>query len=214
MRRRQRTITLLALPVLLGSVLLAVPAGADPENVTSGRSHLEDPDEVSLVRIHLAGADMLDAVSEAGFDIEHGLTRVPTGIEAEAVVTAEQIAELEAMGVTILAEGEGFNWDDEVDEPVLRSSATETITPFTHEETVRIARADWFTTKGQGFLYVEARTTEGLQTNPVVTMQLENDSGPGTPFGFARTMSRFVDSGQYMFHRNLFKLNERPTRFV
>ena len=43
----------MALPVLLGSVLLAVPAGADPENVTSGRSHLEDPDEVSLVRIRL-----------------------------------------------------------------------------------------------------------------------------------------------------------------
>jgi hypothetical protein len=57
--------------------------------------------------------------------------------------------------------------------------------PLTHEKTVRIARADWFTTKGQGFLYVEARTTEGAQENPVVTMQLENDSGEGTEFGFA-----------------------------
>ena len=216
MRRKLRSSTLLAPAALLVSVLMAMPAGADPQNVTpsSGRSHLEDPDEVSLVRIHLTGTDMLDAVNEAGFDIAHGLTRVPTGIEGEAVVTATEIAELEAMGVEILADGEGFDWAAESDETFVQSFSTETIPPFTHEEAVRIARADWFTTKGQGFLYVEARTTEGLQTNPVVTMQLENDSGPGTQFGFARTMSRFVDSGQYMFHRNLFKLNERPTRFV
>lgn len=214
MRLRQRGVTLLAPAALLVGVLTAIPAGADPENVTpsSGRSPLEDPDEVSLVRIHLTGSDMLDAVNEAGFDVGHGLTRVPTGIEGEAVVTATEIAELEAMGVEILADGEGFTWDAETDETFVQSFSTETITPFTHEEAVRIARADWFTTKGQGFLYVEARTTAGQQTNPVVTMQLENDSGPGTPFGFARTMSRFVDSGQYMFHRNLFKLDERPNQ--
>ena len=74
------------------------------------------------------------------------------------------------------------------------------------------ACSDWFTTKGQGFLYVEARTTEGAQENPVVTMQLENDSGEGTEFAFPRAMSRFVDSGEYMFHRNLFKLAERPSQ--
>ena len=44
--------------------------------------------------------------------------------------------------------------------------------PLASEPAVRIARADWFTTKGQGFLYVEARTTEGAQTNPIVLMQL------------------------------------------
>ena len=83
---------------------------------------------------------------------------------------------------------------------------------LSHESTVRIARADWFTTKGQGFLYVEARTTEGQQTSPVVTMQLANDSGPGTLFGAPRSMTRFVDSGEYMFHRNLFKLDVRPSQ--
>ncbi len=34
--------------------------------------------------------------------------------------------------------------------------------------TVRVVRADFFSTKGQGFLYVEARTTKGAQTTPVV----------------------------------------------
>ena len=77
---------------------------------------------------------------------------------------------------------------------------------------MRVVRADWFTTKGQGFLYVEARTTQGAQTNPIVGMTLENDTGPGTAFISARTMSRFVDSGVYMFHRNLFKLAKRRAR--
>ena len=79
--------------------------------------------------------------------------------------------------------------------------------PRPPDPTVRVVRADYFTTKGQGFLYVEARTTQGAQTDPVVGMTLENDQGPGTNFISARTMSRFVDSGVYMFHRNLFKVS-------
>ncbi|MFD2762632.1 M14 family zinc carboxypeptidase [Micromonospora eburnea] len=216
MRRKQLRIALFALPALVGSVLMATtPAGADPAGSTaragSERSHLEDQDPVRLVRIQLAGADMLDKVVAAGFDLEHGLRRVPTGIEGEAVVTAEQIAELEALGVEILDDGQGFAWSDDADGglPAFRAQAVQ---PLSHEQTVRIVRADWFTTKGQGFLYVEARTTAGQQTNPIVAMQLENDSGPGTSFGSARTMSRFVDSGQYMFHRNLFKLDARPSQ--
>ena len=74
--------------------------------------------------------------------------------------------------------------------------------------TVRVVRADWFTTKGQGFLYVEARTTEGAQTTRSSGCSSRTTTGAGTAFGSARTMSRFVDSGAYMFHRNLFKLDQ------
>ncbi|MFI6265249.1 M14 family metallopeptidase [Micromonospora sp. NPDC051006] len=216
MRRRQLRIALLAVSALAGSVLVATaPAGAEPAGSTakagSGRSALEDQEQVRLVRIHLAGADLLDKVAAAGFDLEHGLKRVPTGIEGEAVVTAAQLTELEAMGVDILGDDEGFAWNEEADGG-FQSRRTQTVQPLSHEKTVRVVRADWFTTKGQGFLYVEARTTEGQQADPVVEMQLENDSGRGTSFGFARTMSRFVDSGQYMFHRNLFKLDARPNQ--
>ncbi|MEV0729180.1 M14 family metallopeptidase [Polymorphospora sp. NPDC050346] len=216
MRRRRMRIAFLALPALLGSVLIGPPpAGADPVEATvpagSERSHHEHDESAQLVRIELTGSDMLDKVVDAGFDIDHGLKRVPNGIEGEAVVTAEQITELEAMGVKILADDEGFEWSEEADGGLGAAAAARTVQPLSHAQTVRVVRADWFTTKGQGFLYVEARTTEGQQANPVVMMQLENDSGRGSSFGFARTMSRFVDSGQYMFHRNLFKLDTRPS---
>jgi Zinc carboxypeptidase/Chitobiase/beta-hexosaminidase C-terminal domain len=39
---------------------------------------------------------------------------------------------------------------------------------------------------------------------------LENDTGQFSAFGFPRALSRFVDSGVYMFHRNLYKLDKRP----
>ncbi|MEU4397484.1 M14 family metallopeptidase [Micromonospora orduensis] len=216
MRRRQRRIAFVVLPALLAGVLVSTgPAGADPAVSTatagSARSQLENRDQVRRVHVRLAGADMLDKVVAAGFDLEHGLKRVPTGIEGEAVVTAEQLSELTAMGVEVLGENAGFVWSDEADGGIA-GAAARAAQPASHDATVRIARADWFTTKGQGFLYVEARTTEGQQEDPVVGMQLENDSGRGTSFGFARTMSRFVDSGQYMFHRNLFKLDARPSQ--
>ncbi|MET8230370.1 M14 family metallopeptidase [Micromonospora sp. NPDC005298] len=215
MRRRQRRIASVVLPALMAGVLVSTgPAGADPTEPTatagSARSEFDTRDQVRRVHVKLAGADMLDRVVAAGFDLEHGLKRVPTGIEGEAVVTAEQVTELTALGVEVLDADEGFVWSDEPDGGI--AGAARAAQPASHEATVRIARADWFTTKGQGFLYVEARTTEGQQAEPVVEMQLENDSGRATPFGFARTMSRFVDSGQYMFHRNLFKLDARPNQ--
>ncbi|MFC3499652.1 M14 family metallopeptidase [Micromonospora krabiensis] len=217
MRRTPRRIAFVALPALMAGVLVSTgPAGADPTGtsttVGSARAELESRDEVRRVRVRLAGADLLDKVVAAGFDLDHGLRRVPTGIEGEVVVTAGEIAELTAMGVEVLGDDEGFAWSDEADGGIQVNAAVRTAQPASHEATVRIARADWFTTKGQGFLYVEARTTEGQQEEPVVEMQLENDSGRGTSFGFPRTMSRFVDSGQYMFHRNLFKLDARPNQ--
>jgi hypothetical protein len=203
------TLLRFVLLVVATSLLLTVgPAAAAPPEK---RSPLEAPEPVRTVNLHLSGSEMLDDVAEAGFDLSSGPTRVPTGIEVEAVVSDAEVAALEAAGVQVLPKGEGFEWGFRQN----RAFAA----PFgsapgvqTHEETGRVVRADWFTTKGQGFLYVEARTTEGEQTDPVVTMQLENDSGEGTEFGFPRAMSRFVDSGEYMFHRNLFKLDARPSQ--
>jgi Zinc carboxypeptidase/Chitobiase/beta-hexosaminidase C-terminal domain len=198
--------TLLRFIVLAVASLLVVvgSAGAAPPQE---RSPLEAPERVRTVNLHVAGSDQLDDLADAGVDLAGAATRVPTGLEVEAVVTDAEAAALEAEGVQVLPKREGFEWSFRQG----RAFAT----PFgamTHEKTVRVVRADWFTTKGQGFLYVEARTTEGAQEDPVVTMQLENDSGEGTEFGFPRAMSRFVDSGEYMFHRNLFKLDARPSQ--
>jgi Zinc carboxypeptidase/Chitobiase/beta-hexosaminidase C-terminal domain len=184
----------LGLAVFASVVTATSAAGASPP-----RSPLERPDPVSTVRVHFDGAAMLAKAQDAGIDVSGNAERVPSGIEADAVVTKAQELQLEAMGADVLAPGEAFRWS------FGRSSKAAAFAG--HEATVRVVRADWFTTKGQGFLYVEARTTDNAPT-----MTLENDTGLYTDFGFPRTMSRFDDSGVYMFHRNLYKLDKRPDR--
>src|SRR5690606_127386 len=68
---------------------------------------------------------------------------------------------------------------------------------------VTVGRVDYFTTKGQGFLSVEAKTSQGSDSS--VTMDLAWDSGPGTApdSGGSARMGRFFDSGVYMYHRLL-----------
>src|SRR4029078_359037 len=132
--------------------------------------------------------------------------RVPDGIQVDAIVTDEELLRLKLMGAKQVAREQPQAW-------ALNSAQTAADTLLRPPApTVRVVRADYFTTKGQGFLYVEARTTKGAQTTPVVAMTLESDTGEGTAFVSPRTMSRFVDSGEYMFHRNLFKVDiaKRP----
>ena len=161
------------------------------------------------MRVHVDGAVALSKLESEGFDFSGGLVRVPDGLEVDAIVTDQQELDLVARGAEIVEHGAEFKWKTVKGASFAPQAAT---LPRPAEPTVRIVRADWFTTKGQGFLYVEARTTQGAQTNPIVGMTLENDQGSGTEFISPRTMSRFVDSGEYMFHRNLFKLAKRPDK--
>lgn len=194
-RTRSRLLVLAALSV--GVLSASAPALA------------QDPEPTKTVRVQLDGAVMLAEAQNRGFDLDHGIERVPNGIEAEMHVTRAQELELAAMGAKILEPGQEFQWSLSSANTVAADSLLAPPAP-----TVRVVRADFFSTKGQGFLYVEARTTKGAQTNPVVAMTLESDTGPETAFVSPRTMSRFVDSGEYMFHRNLFKvdIDKRPSR--
>ena len=187
-------------------VLAALSVGV----FTAGSPALaQEPEPVSELRVKVAGAVELAELADAGIDIEHDVTRVPDGIEAEVHATRAQELQILAMGGEIVENGEEFEWNFARTSSNLLSDAL----PRPAAPTVRVVRADYFSTKGQGFLYVEARTTQGAQTAPLVTMQLENNTGDGTEFTSARTMSRFVDSNVYMFHRNLFKVdkNAKPT---
>jgi hypothetical protein len=185
-------------------LVLAVAAGL----LVTGTAVAEEPEAVKTVRLHFDGKAEADAVQNAGIDLEHNATRVPNGIEADAVVTDAQLLAAIAAGAEVVEPGRGFNWSFNA----TAAPFADPVLPRPAAPTVRVVRADYFTTKGQGFLYVEARTTQGAQTNPTVGMQIQNDTGPGTAFGATRNMSRFVDSGEYMFHRNLFKVSERPSR--
>ncbi len=177
--------------------------------IAAGPAAAEEPEPVKTVRVHVDGSVMLAELESRGLDVSGGYQRVPNGIEVDAVVTDREILEIEAAGGDVLEPGQGFKWG------FRQSSTAAAADPLLQPPapTVRVVRADYFTTKGQGFLYVEARTTRDVGQSPApITMRLESDSGPGTPFTSPRNMTRFTDSGEYMFHRNLFKVSTRPSQ--
>ena len=151
----------------------------------------QEPDPVSQVKVKLSGAAMLAEAQNAGIDLDHGMQRVPGGIEAEAHVTKEQELELIALGAQILQPGQEFKWSMSSAQVAAADALLRPPAP-----TVRVVRADFFSTKGQGFLYVEARTTKGAQTTPVVAMTLESDTGEGTAFVSPRPMVSAPDAGR------------------
>ena len=210
-------------------MLLGLVASALVMSAPAMGTDTDDPEAVNEVVLQLTGSAQLNELAAAGYDLEHDARRVPNGVEAPALVTASQRAELEALGIPIIAKADRWTWDlSGTDIPATLSkrapaapsstSAAESFAAYFSslgtlvdevKPPVRIVRADYFTTKGQGFLYVEARS--GQTTTGNIGMQLANDAGPGTPLGAFRTMQIFTDSGVYMFHRNLFKVSARPS---
>src|SRR3954471_11788307 len=152
-------------------LVLALAATVVSPAAAQQRSPLETPDAVKQVRVHVDGAVALSRLESEGFDFSGGLVRVPDGIEVDAIVTDQQELDLVARGAEIVERGQEFTW-----KTVKAKSLAAPALPRPADPTVRIVRADWFTTKGQGFLYVEARTTQGAQST--VGMTLENDQGP------------------------------------
>jgi hypothetical protein len=163
-------------------------------------------DESTLVRLAIPGRDTLDAVVDSGFDLAGNFAQVPEGYEVDAVVNEAEVAALETMGVDVRSTDERFNWAD-VETTVDPAQLPTAAQIAAAGDTIRLLRADWFVTKGQGFLSVEARSLSGTTSGP--TMTLSWDSGPGTPAGSggSATMTRFVDTDAspdfYMHHELL-----------
>jgi hypothetical protein len=198
-----------ALPTLLLALALVAPIGATAEPL---RNPAEDPDPVTLVRLAIPGRDVLDIVA-ANFDLAGNFARVPDGVQVDAVVTEEEALLLDALGVRILAPDDAWSWAD-VDPTA--DAVEGSLVAFADDgtaaagDTVFVGRVDYFTTREQGFISVEAKTTDGATSS--VQLRLSYDDGPGTPIDSngPNTMSRFVDSGVYMFHRLLIPVDARP----
>lgn len=180
------------------------------------RSSLEDPDPIAVVRLLFPGIELVDMLqSEGVLDVAGNVERVPDGIELDAVVTPEQLEVILNRGAEYLGVGgereislrrPGRN---KVYDALAKAAEKPDVMPAQAvADVVTVGRADFFTSKGQGFLSVEAKTSEGLSSG--VTLTVAWDTGPGTPMGSGgtTTLSRYVDAGVYMYHRELFTVGE------
>lgn len=200
-------LTALLITVLVPA--LALPGAAGPGHVPAPAN--EGGSEQRLERFFLDGRDLLDAVTGSGFDVTHDTQRVPGGFESEIVVNDADVATLQAMGARLLDESEYFDWSA-LEAPGRAAAAT-----FPRREgalaqamvidEVTIGRVDYFTTKGQGFLSVEAKST--FESQSAAMLLTWDDGTAGVPAG-AQVMTAFTDSGEYMYHRLVTTVETKP----
>ena len=169
----------------------------------TGTAAAEQPEPVKQVRLHFDGSAEADAVQNIGIDLEHGAASRAERHRGRRGGHRRDLLKAIAAGAEVVEPGQEFRWS-------FNAAAATPVLPRPAAPTVRIVRADYFTTKGQGFLYVEARTTQS--TAMTVDMTLEHDTGPGTAFTAGQIIEPFNDSGVYMMHRHLTKVSTRPSQ--
>ncbi|MFF2450033.1 M14 family metallopeptidase [Neobacillus sp. NPDC058068] len=180
---KRTLVTLLSMILLFSIVTHALAGNNNDEPKPAAVPALEVGE---LVRILVPGSDVLDTLQNKGFDLAGGVKRVPDGIEVDALLTKEQLKALPGYGVMI------------ADNPKRESpqKAQRLLAAKPAKDKVTIGRVDWFTTKGQGFLSVEAKTT--AEDGAVLTLHWGDKS---------QKMELYRDSGVYMYHRVLAKVD-------
>ena len=213
---------------LFGLVVGALPsestaAGLPGAHAPQGDPALDrDADETpAVVEIVVPGTAELDRLVATGVDLDHGVHQEEDGLAVNAVVTPGEIKQLEALGFkvgpTLLTAKDSEAAVAERDATVKanRRAAERLDAEATDPDVsaVKILRADYYTSFGTPVLAVEAQVANGAS---VPTLTVERDSGPGTEFGSGGTqnISRFVDSGVYMYHTGASSagLTTRPDR--
>lgn len=182
----RKPLVILLTTILLVSVMTG--ALASPVNEEAGEpaaASQPEHEEGKLVRILVPGSDVFYAMQNDGYDFAGGVERVPNGIEVDAVLTDDQLDALPDLGVTLANETAPTK-----PVPVPRMRVEQ------EADAIVIGRVDWFTTKDQGFLSVEAKSSAESEAE----LTLSWDGG-------SEEMDAFVDSGEYMYHRILVRVD-------
>jgi hypothetical protein len=201
--RRLLALTIVALVALAPLANAEGPVTGDGE---LGVAELEYPE---IVEILVPDRETLSELGSRGFDLAEEVHDVDEGVEVHVVVTEAQRTELETMAdvqvldtVVTRADAEALQL-----EYVQMTEALDAAVEAAEEEgdDIRVQRAQWYEDPSQGrFLEVEVWSEAG-RTSASVIVNVAFDAGPGTGIGAPGSqsfnLSRFVDAGQYMFHR-------------
>jgi hypothetical protein len=202
-RRRPRLVALLtsgALVVGLLPAFAASSAGAESAASPPGDVVSTSPPGVSLVKVVVPDRAAIDRLTSLGFDVAEYTRPAEGGLEIHVTADAQDTSAITALGYRV---GDAVTSPSDVARNrAERSSAIAAeSSAAVGVDTLKVLRAEWFTsTDQQRFLSVEVKTDAPVATN-MLTVQW--DSGPGTAMGSggSATMSRFVDAGQYLYHR-------------
>lgn len=192
---------LVSMALLLGQVMPAAAAGnSDFMPAADDEPVVVDPPAVEVLRVAAPSVEALLALIEDGYDVD-GFEYGPDGhLLFWAVVTAEQREELERAGFVVAAPGVRL---PQVETPAGEAGFGPQASLLPGER-VQVLRADVYEVSGGTRLYVEAATSEGSSSAVTLTVY---DADTGDLIG---SMQRFVDAGQYMYHRLTASVAQAP----
>lgn len=196
--RWSRLALVVALPALLFGALPSGAVAEPPDTSSEPLPALEDPE---IVTVTVPDQNGLAALTSTGVDLTERVVPVDGGIEVEAVLTpTEQTALRDAgfdVGPVVLSAEQAAENQAENRARTAQVAAVEA----QEVDEVRAQRLDWFENYRGTFVNIEAKSSAGASAETVLTATL--DSGPGTEIGSGPTitLSRFVDAGQYLYHR-------------
>jgi hypothetical protein len=200
--------TIVIAAVIVGLLATFGPSATaeGPDTSTAvGPVDIEYPEVVEVI------ADSRETLSELGslgFDLAEEVHEVDGGVEVQAIVTQEQRAHLDSLpgvrvGRTVVTRTDAEALQDEYQAMTEALNSTLEAVEDTGDE-LRVQRAQWFEDVQQGrFLEVEVWSSAGTAASTILSVEF--NAGAGTQIGDPGTqsfsLSRFVDAGQYMFHR-------------
>ena len=214
---------------VLGVAMATMPSGS----ATGGQLPLSNAaDDEALVEIHLPDRKAVDPLLDMGLDLAEYLREEPTGVVVAAFVTPAERAFLETLGYRFGRTVEDRStWEARKKEraqamqaeraahevaveglaakirglvPKSSMTASSEATEDAPPGEVTVMRADYFVHRSGRFLSVEGRTALGTNSGgPTLAMSWAEE---GAEYGAATTMSKFTDSGAYMYHRILVRV--------
>ncbi|MGA9276397.1 PA domain-containing protein, partial [Ilumatobacter sp.] len=199
--------------ILAAALALALLPGAAPGEAIDDEIDGAD-DEKALVTLSIPDRATLDVLADQGYDLDHNVEAAGSGFTVSAVVKDSQRTAIEQLGVGIDVEATGSEVNALRESMVAERQATLDANSALAAEleleeidTVVIARADYFTSEGEEYISVEAKTSDGED----VDLTIAWDAGPGTDFGDGGTaeLNDFTDADQYLYHRGQFQLGGR-----
>jgi Zinc carboxypeptidase/Chitobiase/beta-hexosaminidase C-terminal domain len=177
------------------------------------------PEPHAIVEVVVDDRAELDRLVGTGVDLTEHIEAENGSTVTQAVVTPSEEADLRESGFeigrTVQSQSDTNAVLRERDRAISRLERAERRTarlaaPAAATDEVRIARADYFTSLGEQFLSVEAKSSE----LDAATLTVRWDSGPGTPMGSGGSaeLEPFVDADVYLYHRGENVVDARPSR--
>ncbi|HSI81796.1 MAG TPA: M14 family metallopeptidase [Solirubrobacterales bacterium] len=190
-RGARRRFAFLVAVLLLGGI----PGLAGAESGTEGVAvePLGGGGPAELVKVYVADQDAVLDLIAAGADVTEYAKPAAGRLEVHVVATEQEQDDLRALGFMV---GEPVIETEEVEAAVAEREATldrlDQISTLA-TDTLTVLRSEWFeSVGGETYINVEVKSSAGADSETVLTVSWDGDS---------HTMDRFVDAGQYLYHR-------------